>query len=207
VLGFTGLGLGDLTLHMFYWGWSWLGPIYNSFSDYSLVSVIHFCPKLDGSYNIFFDYIHISVAYFCLGRSSDCIGGVTCSDMFQIAMRRVCPPERHIIHSSVPPVTRGRGSLLYWLPQLWGWNSTSLASAAPDPTDTPPGPSETELLLEDQILDALADSMENNTVLRRDVVFGQFNFTLKQGTFNLCTTKATENDAEAEKYVNYDSCK
>jgi vacuolar protein sorting-associated protein 13D len=84
---------------------------------------------------------------------------------------------------------------------LWGWNSTSKASSAPDPTDKP-GPSRTELLLEDQILDALADSVENNTVLRRDVVFGQFNFTLKQGTFNLCTTKATENDTKTEKYVN-----
>lgn len=179
---------------------------YDSFSDYTLVSVIYFCPKLDGSYNTFSDHIRMSVGYLYLGRLSDCIGDVTCSDMFQVAMRRVRPPERHIVHSPVPPVTKGRGSLLYWFPQLWGWNSTSLASAAPDPTDTP-GPSKTELLLEDQILDALADSVENNTVLRRDVVFGQFNFTLKEGTFNLCTTKATENGTEAEKYVNFDSSK
>jgi vacuolar protein sorting-associated protein 13D len=136
------------------------------------------------------------------GKISDSIKNVNFSDMLQVAMRRVYPPERHIIHSSTPPAAQGRGSLLYWFPQLWGWNSTSSASVAPDPADTPPGPSKTELLLEDQILDALADSVENNTVLRRDVVFGQFNFTLKQGTFNLCTTKATEDDNETEKYVN-----
>jgi len=171
------------------------------------VSVIYFYPKLDGSYNTFSDHIHISVGYLHIGRSSDCVGDVTYSDMFQVAMRRVHPPERHIVHTPAPPVTKGRGSLLYWFPQLWGWNSSSLASAAPDHTDTPPGPSKTELLLEDQILDALADSVENNTVLRRDVVFGQFNFTLKQGTFNLRTTTSTENDTEAEKYVNFDSSK
>jgi len=165
------------------------------------------CPKLDGSDNTFSDHIHVSFGYLYLGRSSDCVGDVTCSDMFQVAMRRVCPQEQHILQSPVPPVTKGRGSLLDWFPQLWGWNSTSLASAAPDQIDTPPEPSKTELLLEDQILDALADSVENNTVLRRDVVFGQFNFTLKQGTFNLCTTKETENDTEAEKYVNFDSSK
>jgi hypothetical protein len=171
------------------------------------VSVVYFCPKLDGSYITYSDHVHIFVGYLYLGRPSDHIGDITCSDMFQAAMRKVRPPEQCIIHPPVSPVTKGRGSLLYWFPQLWGWNSTSLASAAPDPTDTPPGPNKTELLLEDQILDALADSVENNTVLRRDVVFGQFNFTLKQGTFNLCTTKATENDSEAEKYVNFDSCK
>jgi vacuolar protein sorting-associated protein 13D len=111
-------------------------------------------------------------------------------------MRRVCPPE-HIIPSSAPPVKQERGNLLYWFPQLWGWNYlTSVASAAPDPV-----PSRTEIELEDQILDVLADSIENNTILRRDVVFGQFNFTLKQGTFHLCTTKTTDSDCESEKYV------
>jgi vacuolar protein sorting-associated protein 13D len=170
------------------------------------VCVIYFCPKPNGSYNIFSDHIHVFVGYFCLGRSSDCTVDVPCSDMFQVAMRRVCPPQQHAVHSTVPPVTKGQGSLLDWFPQLWGWNSPSLASSAPEPTDTP-GPSTTELLLEDQILDALADSVENNTVLRRDVVFGQFNFTVKRGTFNLCTTKATENDTNAEKYVNCDYSK
>jgi vacuolar protein sorting-associated protein 13D len=86
---------------------------------------------------------------------------------------------------------------------------TSAASVVPQPTDVPPGPestpSKTEMELEDQILDVLADSVENNTILRRDVIFGQFNFTLKQGTFNLCTMKRTGNVDETEKYVNYNS--
>jgi vacuolar protein sorting-associated protein 13D len=125
-------------------------------------------------------------------------------------MRRVRPPERDIMPSSTPSVKQGRGTLLYWFPQLWGRNYlTPATSTAPDPTDTPLGPesapSKTEMELEDQILDVLADSIENNTILRRDVIFGQFNFTLKQGTFNLCTMKKTGNDDEKEKYVNYNS--
>lgn len=40
--------------------------------------------------------------------------------------------------------------------------------------------------LEEEILDALADSVENSTLLKRDTVFGQLNFTINQGTFNLC---------------------
>jgi vacuolar protein sorting-associated protein 13D len=109
-------------------------------------------------------------------------------------MRRVHPPE-HTVPLSAPPVKQERGgNLLSWFPQLWGWNY--MTSAAPDPA-----PSRTEIELEDQILDVLADSIENNTILRRDVVFGQFNFTLKQGTFHLCTTKTTDSEHEAEKYV------
>ena len=104
--------------------------------------------------------------------------------MLQVAMRRVKPPEQEVILSSSPPPSRG--TLLQWFPQLWGWNYS---------TPEPPGPeNKTEMELEDQILDALADSVENNTILRRDVVFGQFNFTLKQGTFNLCTASNTESD-------------
>jgi hypothetical protein len=119
---------------------------------------------------------------------------VHCSVLLQVAMRRVHPPE-HTIPSSAPPVKQERGgNLLCWFPQLWGWNY--MTSAEPDPA-----PSRTEIELEDQILDVLADSIENNTILRRDVVFGQFNFMLKQGTFHLCTTKATDSEHEAEKYV------
>jgi vacuolar protein sorting-associated protein 13D len=111
-------------------------------------------------------------------------------------MRRVRPPE-HVIPTSAPAVKQERGNLLYWFPQLWGWNyMTSEASAAPDST-----PNRTEIELEDEILNVLVDSVENNTILRRDVVFGQFNFTLKQGTFHLCTTKTSDSEQEAEKYV------
>jgi vacuolar protein sorting-associated protein 13D len=114
----------------------------------------------------------------------------------QVAMRRVHPPE-HIIPSSAPTVKQEQSNLLYWLPQLWGWNyMTSVASTVPESA-----PSRTEIELEDQILNVLVDSVENNTILRRDVVFGQFNFTLKQGTFHLCTTKMSDSELEAEKYV------
>ncbi|KAJ9601169.1 hypothetical protein L9F63_000689, partial [Diploptera punctata] len=105
----------------------------------------------------------------------------------EVAMRRVRPPEQDILPTSVaPPSQQGRGTLLQWFPQLWGWNSST-----PEPAGTE---NKTELELEDQILDVLADSVENNTILRRDVVFGQFNFTLKQGTFHLCTATSIGDD-------------
>ncbi|GLH07616.1 Vacuolar protein sorting-associated protein 13D [Gryllus bimaculatus] len=86
----------------------------------------------------------------------------------------------------------GRGVLLQWFPLWWGWYSTPQAgptqttvnaTASVDPSGTAPPE------LEEELLDALADTVENNTLLRRDTVFGQFNFTLKKGAFNLCTSK------------------
>jgi hypothetical protein len=71
-----------------------------------------------------------------------------------------------------------------------------MTSAAPDSV-----PSRTEIELEDQILDVLADSTEHNMILMRDVVFRQFTFRLKQGTVHLCPTKVTDSKHEAEKYV------
>ncbi|XP_053673030.1 intermembrane lipid transfer protein Vps13D [Anopheles nili] len=39
---------------------------------------------------------------------------------------------------------------------------------------------------EDEILDALAGSVESNSLLKRDAVFGKFNFILKRGTIDFC---------------------
>lgn len=83
----------------------------------------------------------------------------------------------------------GRSTLFQWFPQWWGWYSTpenaeelkTCASTEESKTD-----SQLESL-EDEILDVIADTVENNTILRRDTVFGQFNFTLKDGNFRLCS--------------------
>ena len=95
--------------------------------------------------------------------------------------------------------SQGRSILVSWFPQWWGWYSTPAAApsspqqqgeAAAATAAVTVAPNEkvstATAALEDEILDALADSVENNTLLKRDTVFGQFNFTLKQGTFNLC---------------------
>ncbi|KAL1131083.1 hypothetical protein AAG570_012320 [Ranatra chinensis] len=93
----------------------------------------------------------------------------------EIAMSRVQPPP--LAGKGVQ--RQGLSVLVNWFPQWWGWHSSTSPSAITTP-------SETSLSIEGQILDALADTVENNTLLKRDTVFGQFNFTLKQGTFILC---------------------
>lgn len=72
---------------------------------------------------------------------------------------------------------QGVSVLASWFPHWWGWHSSQ----------TEKTPTSSSNALEEQILDALADSIENNTLLKRDTIFGHFNFTLKQGAFNLCS--------------------
>lgn len=93
----------------------------------------------------------------------------------------------------------GRSTLFQWFPQWWGWYSTtedtdeSKSNASESiPVEKTTQDSHLESL-EDEILDVIADTVENNTILRRDTVFGQFNFTLKEGNFRLCS-HATENE-------------
>ncbi|XP_047110726.1 vacuolar protein sorting-associated protein 13D [Schistocerca piceifrons] len=98
----------------------------------------------------------------------------------EIAMKRVRPPQ---VPAAAPQTGSGRSVLMQWFPQWWYTSpSTSASTSTSSQQQTEQNP------IEDQLLDALADTLENNTLLRRDVVFGQCNFTLKWGTFNLCTS-------------------
>lgn len=90
-------------------------------------------------------------------------------------MCRVRPPP---LPDSASNHIQGRSVLFSWFPQWWGWYS---------PTTAPESPTEPTASLENEILDALADTVENSTLLKRDTVFGQLNFTVNQGTFNLCS--------------------
>lgn len=73
---------------------------------------------------------------------------------------------------------QGRSVLVSWFPQWWGWYS---------PTNPADSVEQATQALEEEILDALADTVENSTLLKRDTVFGQINFSVHQGTFNLCS--------------------
>lgn len=96
----------------------------------------------------------------------------------------------------------GRSMLVHWFPQWWGWYSSptpqpggpsdsSEAMQQPDPASAPAiAPAD----LEEEILDVLADSIENNTLLKRDTVFGKFEFILNKGSLNLYME-----DSEKEK--------
>lgn len=96
----------------------------------------------------------------------------------------------------VVAANQGRGMLLQWFPQWWGWYKTNPSVLAieapptsPDATpaiDLPPPKDQNQL--EDEILNALSlGSVENNSLLKRDAVFGKFNFTLKKGCLDIGT--------------------
>lgn len=89
--------------------------------------------------------------------------------------------------NSVASKSTGRSMLVSWFPNWMGWYSATTTDAASSGTE------ETSQL-EGEILQALADTAENNTILKRDAVFGQFNFCLKNGTLNLCTTSHESNE-------------
>lgn len=102
-------------------------------------------------------------------------------------------------------LSNGGGSTLFqWFPQWWGWYSTNenledidKSSNNEDVNKSPNNEEKAKIdpqlgQIEDEILDAIADTVENNTILRRDTVFGQFNFTLNEGNIRLNSIEANE---------------
>lgn len=88
---------------------------------------------------------------------------------------------------------QGRGMLLQWFPQWWGWyrtppdqQSDALVVATNSPIDVTP---KDQNQLEDEILNALSSGTVDNSLLKRDTVFGKFNFTLKKGVLDICTSQ------------------
>ncbi|XP_029047151.1 vacuolar protein sorting-associated protein 13D isoform X1 [Osmia bicornis bicornis] len=104
----------------------------------------------------------------------------------EIAMRRVRPPKP--VQNSDVNVPQPRGMLEQWFPQWWGWYSKAPNINTQSSSSTFDG----------ELLDVLADTMDDDTLLRRDTVFGQFNFTLSKGAVSLCTTKNDNEKAVIE---------
>lgn len=85
--------------------------------------------------------------------------------------------------------------LVQWFPQWWGWYKTVPApgadatiATASDGVAIDANLPKDQSQLEDEILNALAQgSVENNSLLKRDTVFGKFNFTLKKGSLDICS--------------------
>lgn len=110
--------------------------------------------------------------------------------LLQICMSRI--PDSN--QPDALAANQGRSMLVQWFPQWWGWYKTApapgestLAVSADGvvlDTNLPKDQSQ----LEDEILNALAQgSVENNSLLKRDTVFGKFNFTLKKGSLDICS--------------------
>ncbi|XP_071874811.1 vacuolar protein sorting 13D isoform X1 [Bombus fervidus] len=103
----------------------------------------------------------------------------------EIAMYRVKPPK--LPQNSDVNVPQPRGMLEQWFPQWWGWYSKSSNTNTQSTSSTFDG----------ELLDVLADTIDDDTLLRRDTVFGQFNFTLSKGAFSLCTMKNNGKNTKA----------
>ncbi|XP_031630682.1 vacuolar protein sorting-associated protein 13D isoform X2 [Contarinia nasturtii] len=98
--------------------------------------------------------------------------------------------------NAVDTNNQGRGMLLQWFPQWWGWYKTPQAD--PQSTDALviSTISSTDVIqpkdqnqLEDEILNALSSGTVDNSLLKRDTVFGKFNFTLKKGVLDICSSQ------------------
>lgn len=98
---------------------------------------------------------------------------------------------------ATPEANQGRSMLVQWFPQWWGWYKTDSPTSQPPSNDSPlaimpiaQSPDQVipkdQNQLEDEILNALAGSVENNSLLKRDAVFGKFTFTLNKGTLDVC---------------------
>ncbi|XP_034840424.2 intermembrane lipid transfer protein Vps13D-like [Maniola hyperantus] len=110
----------------------------------------------------------------------------------EVAMRKV-PISTPV--STPEQASSGRSVLVRWFPQWWGWYAEPPPSAPQPATATAPvAASSSTSRLEDEILDVIADSLDDNTLLRRDAVFGLFEFTLQRGSLDLCTETDTDID-------------
>lgn len=102
-------------------------------------------------------------------------------------MTQIPTPE-----GATPEANQGRSMLVQWFPQWWGWYKTDSPTSPESLTTTSTAQSADSTIpkdqnqLEDEILNALAGSVENNSLLKRDAVFGKFTFTLNKGTLDVC---------------------
>lgn len=77
-----------------------------------------------------------------------------------------------------------QGVLVHWFPQWMGWYGSS-ASTEKSPSQIQSPIVEAQSSFEDEFLNALADTVDTNSILKRDAVFGKFDFILKKGTLDV----------------------
>ncbi|XP_066594830.1 intermembrane lipid transfer protein Vps13D isoform X2 [Prorops nasuta] len=99
----------------------------------------------------------------------------------ELAMHRIRPPNETQANDKNCP--QPRGMLEQWFPQWWGWYLKSPNSSTQSSQSS---------TFDGELLDVLADTIDDDTLLRRDTIFGQFNFTLSKGAISLCTTNRAD---------------
>uniref|UniRef100_A0A1B0D2C6 Uncharacterized protein n=1 Tax=Phlebotomus papatasi TaxID=29031 RepID=A0A1B0D2C6_PHLPP len=104
----------------------------------------------------------------------------------EICMRKMPNPEV----KATKDANHGRSMLHLWFPQWLGWysNGTNDAKSPQDDSQSVDANSQSSKdQLEDEILNGLSTGVDTNSVLKRDAVFGKFDFTLKKGTLDICS--------------------
>ncbi|XP_076064677.1 vacuolar protein sorting 13D isoform X4 [Oratosquilla oratoria] len=127
--------------------------------------------------------------------------------------RRVVTTDIASSELSTSPKQCGEGMLQRWFPSWGGWYSseqpqTNIEEAATQespmlslpPPESPSPKEETppKGSLEEELLYVLTDSIENNTFMKRDAVFCQLSFTLKQGTVSLFSSSPSSPSSDKE---------
>ena len=104
-------------------------------------------------------------------------------------MTKVRPPKpSQSTSNSTSP--EAQGMLVQWFPQWWGWQSSK--ATINDKEANREQPSANTSTFDGELLDVLADAVDDDTLLRRDTVFGLFNFALSKGAVSLCTVLPAE---------------
>ncbi|XP_014665862.1 PREDICTED: vacuolar protein sorting-associated protein 13D-like [Priapulus caudatus] len=125
----------------------------------------------------------------------------------ELAMSKAAPPVSDRVPSNQPhksPAGDSRGVLKRWFPGWGGWYSAAepeesaqateetCCAAVEMPNDSSPRSAtgsppvkHPKLEIEERFMDVIADTAENNTLLKRDSVFARLNFLLKTGTCQL----------------------
>lgn len=93
-------------------------------------------------------------------------------------------------------IMHGKGVLYHWFPNWLGWYATTENSNANQQSQ--PGNDETYKNIEDDILTALKETIENDTFSKRDAIFGNFTFALSNGRIVLMSNRCKNNDAILE---------
>lgn len=125
-------------------------------------------------------------------------------------LREICMDRApSTIAAKQTPPTSSR-MLVQWFP-LWWYNSKSTETTGDTPSATDSttaaesaGPKD-QNQLEDEILNALAGTVENNSLLKRDTVFGKFDFTLKKGTLDVCSGQPICDESKTMFQLQFDN--
>ncbi|KAL5009745.1 hypothetical protein ScPMuIL_012050 [Solemya velum] len=103
----------------------------------------------------------------------------------KVKMEERLPVVVEKVEKVVEKKTEDKTLLQRWFPGWGGWYGASAAEEMEEEEVGEPVTKAARIDLEQEILDVLQDGEDNNTLLKRDVVFANLNFCLETGAFKL----------------------